>query len=459
MSSSASRLEDILPLTACQEFFLAGESASSIDSIHVYGYRLAGKVDPDIARRVWSEIVAAYPSLRTSLHILSPGRAFQVIHHAAQPEFRFFDLRHMPRGEAEAEVARYQEADSAVLFDWRVPPLLRIALHRLADEESILSITIDHLIFDGWSLGLAIRDFLTGCAVLAAGGCWHAPAAASIREYLLWHRRQDVQGAVDWFRNAMRDVPSQRLPFVECPRWPDRICATEVHFLPLTEEEARHLNDGAQRLGVTLYALFQGAWALILSHCQKGERAYFLSTSASRPADLPGVESLFGLLLGVLPHCLPCAGASRVGDWLRRIRAYQVEAMQYHFVPPGDVVGIQKELAPLAQTCCLVFQNMDTGTGREPDSPGGVTVSAGGLVSRSGYPLVVGAQVHSGLQLSLMYDPRLFSRVRIVSLAELLKAVMLALPGREDACLGDVCALEGIRGGLREVAASVAHRG
>jgi hypothetical protein len=58
-----------------------------------------------------------------------------------------------------------------------------------------------------------------------------------------------------------------------------------------------------------------------------------------------------------------------------------------------------------------------------------------------------------------MYDPRLFSRARIVSLAELLKAVMLAFPGREDACLGDVCALEGIRGGLREVAASVAQRG
>ncbi len=103
--------------------------------------------------------------------------------------------------------------------------------------------------------------------------------------------------------------------------------------------------------------------------------------------------------------------------------------MQYHFVPPGDVVGIQKELAPLAQTCCLVFQNMDTGTGREPDSPGGVTVSAGGLVSRSGYPLVVGAQVHSGLQLSLMYDPRLFSRSESLA-GGVAQGGLLALPGR-----------------------------
>lgn len=457
--SSSPRIEDILPLTACQDFFLAGESGSGVHSIHVYGYRLAGKVDPVIARQVWSEIVAAYPSLRTSLHVLSPGRAFQVVHRAARPEFRVFDLRHMPREEAAAEVSRYQEADSSILFDWRVPPLFRLALHRLGEAESILSLTIDHLIFDGWSLGLAIRDFLKGCEALDGGGDWHVPPAPSIREYLLWHRRQDVRGAQDWLRGAMRGLPSQRLPFAECSRWPDRVCATEVHFLPLAEEDVRSLNDGAQRLGVTLYTLFQGAWALILSHCQEGERAYFLSTSASRPAELAGIQALFGLLLGVLPYCLPCARASRVGDWLNHIRAYHVEAMQYHFVPPADVVGVQKELAPLAQTCCLVFQNMDTGTGREPGAPGGIAVSAGGLVSRSGYPLVVGAQVHSGLQLSLMYDSRIFSRHRIASLAELLRAVMLALSRREDVCLGDICALDRIQGGLREVAASVAQGG
>jgi hypothetical protein len=209
MSSSASRLEDILPLTACQEFFLAGESASSIDSIHVYGYRLAGKVDPDIARRVWSEIVAAYPSLRTSLHILSPGRAFQVIHHAAQPEFRFFDLRHMPRGEAEARSPAHRR---------RIRPSGSIGASHAVAHRAARSARrgkhsehhIDHLIFDGWSW-IGDRDF-SGMRGAGRRRVWTCAPGRFDRGVLLWHRTAGRAGAEAGFaRDARCALPAAAL--------------------------------------------------------------------------------------------------------------------------------------------------------------------------------------------------------------------------------------------------------
>ncbi len=444
--NSASHIEDVLPLTVSQEFFLDGEAASTIGSIHVYGYRLSGRVDENMAERAWRDIVAAYPSLRTSLHVLSPGRVFQAVHHAAQPEFRYYDLSDLPRQEREDAVRAYQEADSKTLFDWRKPPLLRLALHRLGNEECILSITIDHMIFDGWSLGLAVRDFLNACQTQSTGEPWSLPAGPSVREYLLWHRRQDVAKALEWFRNAMGDVPSQRLPFAKCADWPEKVCATDVRFLSFTDLEQHGLKEGAKRLGVTLHAVFQGAWALLLSHCQGGERAYFLSTAAIRPAEVQGIHSLFGLLLGVIPFCLACPELGRVKEWLGQIRSYQVEAMAYQSAPPRDIVAIQKQVAPDAQTSCIVFQNMDTGTEQtDGDAGGRITVSPGGLVSRSGYPLVVGAQASPGLQLSFMYDTRIFPGPGIELLAQLLKGIMLALPENAEARLADVCALDTLR--------------
>ena len=448
------QINDILPLSASQELFLQGASGSTRDNVHVYGYRLAGDVDETIVEQVWRAIVRAYPALRASLHILAPDRAFQVEHEAAELPFIFQDLRHLPADEREAEVARYQQAESETLFHWHRPPLLRIGLHRLDDRDWVMTVTIDHMIFDGWSLGLAIRDFFQGCAALKEGTAWSLPAGPSVRAYLEWHQRQDIAGALQWFRDKLSIITTQRLPFVEREEWPDAICADAAIFLPFSEAEDRELSEGAKRLGVTPYVLFQGAWSLILSRCQKEDTAYFLSSAASRPAEVPGIDNLFGLLLGVIPHAYACPGDAVVGEWLDSLRAYQVEAMNYHYVPPCEIAALQKELAPTARVSCAVFQNMDTGTDADTAKTQGITVSQGGVISRSNYPLVVGAQPFPRLQLSFMYDRRLFREESMHKLGILMRELMLGLQRDRSASLQAVCSSEDAASLLCELADS-----
>ena len=448
------QINDILPLSASQRLFLQGASGSTRDNVHVYGYRLAGDVDETIVERVWGKIVRAYPSLRTSLHILAPDRAFQVEHEAAEPTFIYQDLRHLPADKREAEVARYQQSESETLFHWHQPPLLRIGLHRLDDRDCVMTVTIDHMIFDGWSLGLAIRDFFQGCAALKRKTAWSLPAGPSVRAYLQWHQRQDLAGALQWFRNKMAMIADQRLPFVERGQWPDAVCADAAIFLPFSEAEDRELAEGAKRLGVTPYVLFQGAWSLILSRCQKERTAYFLSSAASRPAEVPEIDNLFGLLLGVIPHAYACPDDAVAGEWLDALRAYQVEAMNYHYVPPCEVAALQKELAPTVQTSCVVFQNMDTGTDADAAETQDITVSQGGVISRSNYPLVVGAQPFPRLQLSFMYDRRLFREESMHKLGILMRGLMLGLQRDRSASLQTVCSREPAASLLCELAAS-----
>ncbi len=447
--------EEILPFTDSQKFFRGGAFECSAESMHVYGYRLCGEFDANLAEMLWREIVAAYPSLRTSLHVLAPNRTFQVVHGQAEPVVRVFDLTHLSPEEQERVVEEYQSMDSVLPFDWHSPPLIRLAVHKLNAAESILSITIDHLIFDGWSLGLAIRDFLEGHDALRSGQAWNLEPKPSVRDYIEWHKRADSSQALLWYRNKLGGMAAQKLPFVECREWPDEICASEVCFLPFTEEEDRILHEGANRMGVTLYVVFQAAWSLILSQCQENESAYFISTASSRPAGVPGIQSMFGLLLGVIPHHFHCPRTSSVGDWLDGIRAYQVESMDYHFVPPRDIIAIQEELAPRSQTSCLVFQNMDTGVEPEKAEEKRLTIAYGGLVTRSNYPLVVSAQIQPALQLSLMYDARIFAEQKIVDVAELLKRLMLQLGRDREATLAAVCESRPVAAMLQEIAQSV----
>lgn len=448
-------LEEILPLTPSQEFFLNEDSKSSISKIHVYGYRLKGVIDEQIAEQVWRKIILTYPSLRTSLHILDSEKAFQAVHNSAHLSFSYFDIRHLPPEKQEQNIKDYQEADSNEVFNWHVPPLIRIALHKLHEQESVLSVTIDHMIFDGWSLGLAMKNFLEGHDALSKKADWEPTIAPSMRDYIEWHRKQDLGEGMEWMQNALDNLHSQKLPFTECETWPETICATDLFFLPLTEDEFSYIKESANKLGVTLYVLFQAAWSLVLSECQKEKKAYFLSTSVSRPSDVPAIQSMFGLLLGVLPYFYSCDRVNTVGDWFDQIHAYQVEAMNYHYVPPNDIIALIDKLAPEAQASCLVFHNMDTGTEKNTDEKDAISVSYGGLVSRSNYPIVIGAQLKPSMQLSFMYDNRIFSEKGISKLALLLKKVMMILPEDRNMTLNEICECESIKASLREAADSI----
>lgn len=83
------------------------------------------------------------------------------------------------------------------------------------------------------------------------------------------------------------------------------------------------------------------------------------------------------------------------------------------------------------------------------------TVSYGGVVTRSSYPFVVGVQFQPSMQLSFLYDNRIFSEQGVAKIPELLKRLMLVLLRDRSATLSDVCRSESVRERLCEVENSV----
>lgn len=432
----SSILEDILPLTPIQEFFLDGGSCSTPVNILLYGYRLEGDLDPLQAQKNWQDIVDTFPSLRTSLHVLEPGRAFQAIHrHAALPWY-YEDLSLLPPVEKEEKIYEYQRHAAGTLFDWLSPPLLKVALHKLGDREWMMTVVMDHMIFDGWSLGLAMNAFLSACSGMGPTNIHPAPSIAS---FSLWQKSQDHAAAMDWFAKYLDNIPDQKLPFASQAPWPSEIMAEDMIFLRLTDKEEERITNGAKKLGITTYTLFQGAWALILSRCQEEKSAYFLSSVAVRPSSVPGIEQIFGLLLGVIPICLRCQDGVKCASWLEELRTYQVESMDYNYASPGELASFQKKTRPGAQISCMVFQNMDTGEREATTDANMLRIAGGGTISRSGYALVVGGLPHQGLTLSFMYDKRIFSKQGVEKLATLFRQTMLSLSNCADATLEQLC--------------------
>ncbi|NWD78738.1 hypothetical protein HX890_31990, partial [Pseudomonas gingeri] len=100
------------------------------------------------------------------------------------------DLRHLPREQAEAQAAQLTEQEAAAPFDLLDGPLIRGSLLRLADDEHRLLITQHHIISDGWSIDVLVKELAALSQTFRAGQADHLPALAlQYADYAAWQRR------------------------------------------------------------------------------------------------------------------------------------------------------------------------------------------------------------------------------------------------------------------------------
>src|SRR5205085_12674066 len=120
--------------------------------------RLKGRLDCTTLAQSLNEIMRRHEVLRTTVAVVE-GRAVQVI--SPMPgdwELPLVDLSTQPEADREAEVERRADEDAQRPFDLERGPLLRVCLLKLAPEEHVLLLTMHHLVADGWSLEILVRE-------------------------------------------------------------------------------------------------------------------------------------------------------------------------------------------------------------------------------------------------------------------------------------------------------------
>ena len=238
------RLDDIWPLSPLQAglLFHAGLTAGTVD---LYTgqvvLRLAGTVDADRMRRAARRLLDRHVALRSAFGYDDDGVPAALV--LADVDAPWREVR---TTDAEAVIG----AERAEPFEMTAAPLLRFALVR-HDDTAILVITNHHILFDGWSLPLVVRDLLL---LYTADTVLPVPAP-SYRDYLTWHAKQDRDAAIERWRAALTEVDGATLlvpdagPLRELPR--------EVS-VPVPDR----LGHAARGVGVTVNTVVQAAWAV-----------------------------------------------------------------------------------------------------------------------------------------------------------------------------------------------------
>ncbi|MCP4656441.1 MAG: non-ribosomal peptide synthetase, partial [bacterium] len=153
--------------------------------------RLDGRLDGAVLARTLNEIVRRHEALRTTFESVA-GRPRQVVAPALALPLPQVDLRTLAAEDREDEARRLATAEARRPFDLACGPLLRVTALQLAGEEHVVLLNMHHIVSDGWSMGVLIRELGTLYVAFAEGGTASpglAELAVQYADYAVWQRQ------------------------------------------------------------------------------------------------------------------------------------------------------------------------------------------------------------------------------------------------------------------------------
>ena len=357
-----------LPLSFAQErlWFLDRLEGGSASYNIPAALRLRGALDVDALERSLGEIVRRHESLRTVFAEVDEG-AVQVIAPFAGFALPIDDLSGLDETAREAEVRRRAREDAARPFDLAEGPLFRAALLRVADEEHVLLMCIHHIVTDGWSSGVLLREL---SALYAAYREREAirrwPSRRCSTRTMPCGSASSCGARCSTARSATgRSGWRARRRCWSCPpTGPGRRCSRTAARGRRSTCRARcstRLQALGRGEGATLYMVMLGAFQLLLSKYSGSEDVVVGSPIAGRTRR--EVEELIGFFVNTLVLRTDLSGDPSFRELLGRVREGTLGAYEHQEVPFERLVAeLQPERclshAPLFQVM-FILQNAD----------------------------------------------------------------------------------------------------
>ncbi|MGM7649073.1 amino acid adenylation domain-containing protein, partial [Nocardia sp. JW2] len=434
-------LSEVWPLSPLQAglMFHAMISSATVDVYTVQAVLdLTGTLDAERLRKAAQGVLDRYPNLRTAFVTDSAGQPVQVVLGELDVPWREVDLTELPEDVRMPRMQQLLAADRANQFDMATAPLIRFGLFKTAEDKAHLSITVHHILVDGWSMPLLMRDLLVLYAV--HGDLTALPRVASYRNFLSWLSGWDREVSLRAWADALAGVegPTQLAP---PPRTEERFEIDKV-VVEIDNDRTRALGKFAGELGVTVNTLLQTAWGIVVGRLTGRDDVVFGATVSGRPAELPGVESMVGLFINTLPVRIQIDDRMTAEKLTQKVQSEQAELLSHHFVGLSDiqrVAGAGSQFDTL-----LVFESypMDKDAVTAASSIDGMQVTGVGLDDATHYPLTLVVMAESTIEITMRYLRSTFTEDEVRTLSARLLRVLDELLENPTGLVGDIDILD-----------------
>src|SRR4028119_1622371 len=380
-------------------------------------FRLTGLLNVTALSQSLSEIVRRHEVLRTTFPSVD-GQPKQVISLHTALKLPVIDLRELPPDQGLSEAQRLATEEAQQSFDLATGLLFRVKLLRLEEAEHMLLVTMHHIVYDGWSYDIFLRELAALYDAFSSGKPSPLPELPiQYADFAHW-QREWLQGEVlesqrDYWKQQLNgSLPILQLP-TDYPRPPVQTYQGGYQSLELPKNLTKALKDLSQQERGTLFMTLLAAFQTLL-YRYTGQEDIIVGTPIAGRNQVEA-EGLIGFFVNTLALRTYLSGNPSFQELLGRVREVALGAYAHQDLPFEKLVEeLQPERdrsrTPLFQVM-FVLQNTPTSALELP----GLTVNSLNIDSGTAkFDLTVFImETAQGLRASLEYNTDLFNAATI----------------------------------------------
>ncbi len=327
-------IEDIVALTPLQEGMLFHylQNPGSPLYLEQLSLDISGPMDKGFFEAAWQEVARRNGALRTLFRWDKMEKPVQIVLKPSTkesagstvgsggPKIRYVSFS--PIGEdseraGDKWVENIKAADREERFDLTASPF-RVTLCEVTENRHQMIISNHHILLDGWSTGILLKEFFGTYAALVEGRHTQGQAKQPFKEFVKWIRTQDPAAAETFWRNYLEGLEQPtELRVKRGNRGQDGVRTS--HAVTLERDLTAGLEALARTLTITTASLLYGAWGLLLQRYGNSGDVVLGTTVSGRSAKVRGIEEMVGLFINTLPLRVNCGRDERVSTVLASV--------------------------------------------------------------------------------------------------------------------------------------------
>ncbi|WP_338927323.1 non-ribosomal peptide synthase/polyketide synthase (plasmid) [Mycetohabitans endofungorum] len=365
--------EGRLPLSFAQQrlWFLAQLEGVS-ESYHIpLALHVRGLLDRAAWQQALDALFARHEALRSTFVSVDGQPQVQLLPADIGVPLRWHDLRGVPN--ADAQLARLSHEAAHVPFDLARGPLIHACGIQVADDEHVVLLTQHHIVSDGWSLGVLVRELSAlYAASIGAQAAPLPPLTIQYPDYAAWQRQwltgERLQAQSDYWRATLADAPVLLALPTDRPRPAQQSFAGAQVPVQIDASTTQALKRLSAEHGTTLFMTVLAAWSAVLARLSGQCEVVIGTPSANR--NHRQIEPLIGFFVNTLALRVDLSDEPNTSELLKRVRRTTLDAQAHQDLPFEQVVEIVQpprrlDHTPLFQVM-LAWQNHEPGEWRLP---------------------------------------------------------------------------------------------
>ncbi|MBW4678521.1 MAG: amino acid adenylation domain-containing protein [Microcoleus vaginatus WJT46-NPBG5] len=439
---SKSNIAEFYPLSPIQQGILFHTLYQPKSSVY-FGQLLCtlqGEINVAAFKESWQQVINRHSILRTAFVWEGLKEPIQVVRKQVNLPWEHLDWRALSSIEQQAHLETFLKKDQERNFELTSAPLIRITLIQLEENTYQFIWSHHHLILDGWSLPLILKEVFAFYDAFCEGKELNLARPRPYRDYIAWLHRQDLSAAESFWRETLKGFTAPTPLVVEQNL---SLSQTEKEQgerqISLSTATTAALQSLARQHQLTLNTLVQGAWALLLCRYSGEDDVVFGATVSGRPPELVGVESMVGMFINTLPVRVSVPAEASLLSWLKQLQFHQVELREYEYSPLVEIQQRWSEIphnVPLFESI-VVFENYPVDPALR-DRQSHLEICDVRSHDNTNYPITVMVLAQSELTLKILYNQRRFDADTITRMLGHLQTLLEGIVANPNQRLKDL---------------------